>query len=164
MTEPNQNAAKLQEYLKLTQRAKAIIFDAEKIREEITNEMNHTEEGQKTHDFGELTLTLKGEMSRTLNEEEWKGVRDEIPDDLHPVIYELKISPRELFKLIEIVPDLASRLISRKISLDVPAYKKLCEDQPAVWKKVAMCVTEKPKKIGFTVKQKPKTEGEDNGL
>jgi hypothetical protein len=149
---------KLEKYSALTEQIKKLSQEADEIRDEVVNEIGHKEDGQTTHHFDEFALTLKGSLARTIDEDEWKSIRDEIPPDLHPVKYKIEIQAKQLFDLLESVPHLASVCSKITLSLDESAYKNLADIQPIVWKQVASCVTEKPRKVGFVLKKKKEGE------
>lgn len=97
------------------------------LEEELIKQLGVKPEGSKTHDLGEFKVTLTGNVLRTLGKEVWESIKDKLPPEVRPVIYEPK--------------------------LDVVGTKWLQANQPENYKILARALTIRPGKVGVKVVQ-----------
>lgn len=97
------------------------------VEEELIKQLGVKPEGSKTHDLGEFKVTVTGNVIRTLDAEVWESIKDKLPPEVRPVIYEPK--------------------------LDVVGTKWLQANQPENYKILARALTIRSGKVGVKVVQ-----------
>ena len=96
-----------------------------KIEEQLITAMEIPSEGSKTHKLEGYKVTVTQPVTRKLDEALWSKVSAKCPPDLQPI----KI----------------------KIEADSTGCKYLMENEPAIWKRIAVAFETKPGKVGFKV-------------
>lgn len=83
-------------------------------------------EGATKHDADGYTVTITGKLTRTLDEDAWHAIVDQVPEELRPVRY--------------------------KPALDLRGLRYLEQHEPVVYGIVSRAITTKPAKAGVEVK------------
>jgi hypothetical protein len=118
------------EMLRLWIETKSVEDEAKNRRYELEQALSEIVEskvdGSKTSTIEGFKVTVKRPVYYSLDIEQWESVKDTIPADKHPT--------------------------RTKIEVDAKKYKEL-EEFPALWDTAASCITAKPGKIEFTIKE-----------
>jgi len=98
-----------------------------KIEAEITEALAAKDEGSITHKLDNHKVTLNQPIYRKVDAKAWELVKENIPEDLHPV--------------------------KTKIEADAAGMKWLANNEPEMWTKVATAFETKPGKISVKVEE-----------
>lgn len=85
------------------------------------------EEGSTTHDADGLKITVKGKLTRSLDQAAWEQIAPTIPEALRPVTY--------------------------KPALDLKGLRYLENNEPEIYRQITPALTIKPAKPAVAVKE-----------
>jgi len=118
-------AALARDWLATKAQEQACINSRIAIEEQLAAALGVREEGSETHEVPGYKVTLTQPIYRKVNEEAWKLVAKNCPEDHAP--------------------------IRHKIEVDVLGVKWLIENKPKIWRKIASAFTTTQGKVGVKV-------------
>ena len=95
------------------------------IEESLVAQLGKRDEGSQTHDLGGFKVTVTGVINRSLDKEVWERIKEKIPEEKRPVVYEPK--------------------------LDVTGIKWLQINDPDTYRIIAQALTVKPGKTNIKI-------------
>lgn len=109
----------------LDEERKTIEAEMTTLAEQLAAELDHPDEGSKTHNLDGVKVTVTARVNRTINGDTWYAIRNGIPKTMWPV--------RE------------------KLSADARGCRYLAEKEPKLWAVAAAAITERRGKPGIKV-------------
>ena len=95
------------------------------IEDALIDQLGKRDEGSQTHDLGGFKVTVTGVINRSLDKEVWERIKEKIPEEKRPVVYEPK--------------------------LDVTGIKWLQINDPDTYRIIAQALTVKPGKTNIKI-------------